>query len=234
MHTDISSERGNVIFMVLIAVLLIGYLSVAVMNGGNNEAEIDQESLSIKVSQVRSQVSEFERGVHYILQNGIAEDEIRFAHNDAAADYGDLSTAPAPSPANQLFHPDGGGASYRLPPSGISDGSAWEFYGHTALPAVGSDRADLVAVLPNVTEAFCAYINVNNNQPEALDDTGTCIYSIATQRFSAGDQYDDSPNTLDEASFAQDTTISAVKPAPQGCVTCGDGKHHFYHVLLAR
>lgn len=239
-------ESGNVIFMILLAVLLIGYLSVAIMNSGNSEsANIDDESLAIKVSQIRSYVGELERAIRYIQQNDIAEDDFRFAAPDAHADYGDLATDPAPSPSNQVFHPSGGAASYRAPPSGISDGSAWEFYGGTAIPAVGSDLADLVAVLPNVTQAFCEYINTANSQPAILSDTGgslasgasagNCVSMGAAGRFDATTQFYSTPNTMDTSSFAQDSTISAVKAAPQGCVLCeADGNYHFYHVIYAR
>ena len=226
-----TTERGNVLFMILIAVILIGALSVTIMNSGDGDnAHIDRESLILKAAQVRAQAGEFERGVQYILHYGASEDSIRFAHADAHADYGSIST----TPALQLFHPDGGAASYPAPPSGINDGSGWEFYGHTAAPATGSDRADLIAVLPNVTQDFCTYVNENNEQPAAPTDGGTCVYGGASERFDSSTHYDSSPNIMDTASFAQDTTITAVKAAPQACVQCADSSRHFYHVILAR
>jgi hypothetical protein len=226
-------ESGNLIFMILLAVVLIGYLSVAIMKSGNSDgANIDSETVIIQASQIRSYVGELERGIRYIQQNNnLSEEDFRFAHSDANADYGDITT----NPQFQMFHRDGGGASYRRPPSGINDGSPWEFYGGTAAPAVGSDRADLIAVLPNVTQAFCEYINTSNSQPATLSDTGTCLHQGASGRFNSSTQFDSSPNTMDENAFAQDTTISAVKPAPQACVTCAsDGANHFYHVIYAR
>ncbi len=220
------------VFMILLAVVLIGYLSVAVMNSSDSDsANIDSETLAVKTSQLRNYVGELERGIRYIQQNDTAEDDFRFAHADADSDYGTPST----NPQNQLFHPSGGGALYRSPPSGINDGSMWEFYGGTAVPAIGSNLADLTAVLPNVTQSFCDYINTANSQPLGLQDTNACIYQGATERFSDSDQYDSAPNTMDESTFAQDDTISAVKPAPQACVRCtADGNNHFYHVLYAR
>lgn len=241
------TQAGNVLFMILIAIALIGFLSVTIMNSGNSDsANIDQETLVIRAAQVRSYVGELERGIQYIMQqNEIDISDIRFAHPDAHSDYGDLGAVAADDLPAQMFHPQGGGATYKNSPDTINDGSSWEFYGGTAIPAVGSSEADLVAVLPNVTQAFCRYINRTNGQPEELDDdggalatpsnAGSCVNLGANGRFNDSVQFYSSPNTMDESSFAQDTTISVVKPAPQGCVLCAaDSQRHFYHVISAR
>ncbi len=237
-------ESGNVLFMVLIAVVLIGALTAAIQMTGRQEGtHIDRETLIIRASEVQRYASELERAVMFIMQqNTKSEVDIRFAHPDANADYGDLSADA--DPTDQVFHKNGGAANYREPPAGINDGSAWEFYAGTSLPQVGSDKADLVAVLPNVTQAFCQKINELNQQggaqPEdtgavaaAGNDPGSCINIGALGRFDNGRQFYDSPstpNTVDETTF---TTM----PGTQGCVQCVDmpgAPYHFYHVLYAR
>ena len=132
-----AGQSGNVLFIILIAVVLIGALSAAILSSGNSEnAQIDKETLALRQSEVQRYAAELQRAVGYIMQNGVSESDIRFAHPDANADYGDLSADADPS--DQVFHKDGGGAGYQAPPSGVNDGSAWEFYGHTALPEVSS------------------------------------------------------------------------------------------------
>ncbi|HBR69813.1 MAG TPA: hypothetical protein DEA55_10610, partial [Rhodospirillaceae bacterium] len=208
-------ESGNVLFMVLIAVVLIGALTAAIQMTGRQEGtHIDRETLIIRASEVQRYASELERAVMFIMQqNTKSEVDIRFAHPDANADYGDLSADA--DPTDQVFHKNGGAANYREPPAGINDGSAWEFYAGTSLPQVGSDKADLVAVLPNVTQAFCQKINELNQQggaqPEdtgavaaAGNDPGSCINIGALGRFDNGRQFYDSPstpNTVDETTF---------------------------------
>ena len=232
------NERGNVLFMILIAVALIGLLSAAIMNGGNTDsANIDDESLVIKASEVTRYASELERAVMYITQeNAKSESDLRFAHPDNDAEYGNLASDFDPS--DQVFHRSGGGANYRLPSSGVNDGSKWEFYGGTAIPGAGSNRADLVAVLPNVTQQFCALINRNNGQTntQPLDtgagvasggNPGECVNIGALGRFDDSQQFYSTVNTFDIASFTQ-------VPALQACVQCSGGAYHFYHVLLAR
>lgn len=239
------AQSGNILFIILIAIVLIGALTAVIQftsrEGGN---DISNEELIIRTSEVQRYASELERAVLFIMQNsGKSESDIRFSHPNAHSDYGDLSADT--DKTDQVFHRDGGGANYRLPPEDINDGSAWEFYGGTHLPGVGSDKADLIAVLPNVSQAFCDRINDLNDQNGSPEDSGTgnpsgsdpgdCLYIGADGRFDSGTQFYSSPNTVDETGFAQDSTISAAKTALQACVTCErDSARHFYHVLLAR
>lgn len=233
-------EDGNMIFIILLAVALIGALTAAILSGSNTDsANIDEESLALKAGEVQRYASELERGVHYVLQNGTSESAIRFAHDDAPSDYGTLGDPDDRTQTFQVFHRLGGAAGYRAPPSGIQTSTAgnWEFYGTSHIPGIGTSLADLIAVLPNVTPQFCAYINQLNDQPAIPSDpsAGGCIHAGAAGRFDGGTLYAASPNEPDASSFAQNAATSSAHPAPQACVQCaGDSSHHFYHVLLAR
>jgi len=239
---DRRNESGNILFMILLAIVLIGALTVAIQSGNNAEtSNIDDEALVIRASEIQRYASELERAVGYVLSNGHSEVDIRFAHGDAHADYGDLSADT--DTTDQVFARDGGAAKYRTPPSSIttSAGQAWEFYGGTHMPQVGSARPDLIAVLPNVTQAFCDKINALNDQTTQPLDTGgsaasgnnagDCVDLGSVGRFGNGEEFYDpavnTPNTTDEASFTS-------KPAYQACVQCDSGANYFYHVLLTR
>jgi hypothetical protein len=238
------SERGNVLFIIFLAIVLLGALTAAIQFNSRPEgATIDKEKLIFRVTEVQRYASELERAVLFIMEQGKSESDIRFAHPDAPAEYGDLHTDTDPS--RQVFHPQGGGALYRAAPEGINDGSPWEFYGGTHLPGVGSDRAELIAVLPNVTAQFCQRINEVNGQTGTPADTGTnaansstpsdCLNLGAGGRISDTRQFYETANTVDESSFAQDPATGRVRTALQACVVCSVGPaNHFYHVLLAR
>lgn len=234
------AEKGNVLFIVLLAIALIGALTVAIQSGNNSEtSNIDDETLAIRVSEVQRYASELERAVIFVTRNGISESDIRFAHPKANSDYGDLPADTTPE--NQVFHAEGGGAEFRSPPNGINNGSPWEFYGTTALPNVGSSAADLIAVLPNVTQSFCERVNAVNNQdsdqPEDTGNTatstsnaGACLYGGTHGRFDNAVQFYSSPNTTDSSTFTK-------LPAKQACVQCvgmSGAPYHFYHVILSR
>ena len=243
------SQSGNVLILILLAVVLIGALTAAIQSGGpGGGSDIDDETLVIRVTEVQRYASELERAVNYIMQDGKSETDLRFAHPDAPSDYGDLSADADPS--DQVFHVSGGGAAYRDPPEDINDGSAWEFYPGTHIPGIGTEsRADLIAVLPNVTQAFCDRVNSLNDQSGTPTDTGGaavsgdaasagtpgyCLAIGEDGRFDDGTFYS-SINTVDESTFEQDPNTSEPYPAPQACVRCSlDSENHFYHVLLAR
>ena len=249
------SERGNILFMILIAIVLIGGLTAAIQSTSRPEgANIDSETLVLRASEVQRYASELERAVTFILQDGKSESDIRFAYHTADEDYGDLAADTDPS--DQVFAREGGGATYREPPEGINDGSPWEFYGGTHAPGVGrADRAELVAVLPHVTQAFCDKINAINGQTgDVLDDgsgtasgsnPGSCVNMGEEGRFGESRQFYTTVNTMNESntSFVHDPNTDAPRPALQACVTCSsdtngangaNDERHFYHVLLAR
>ncbi|MDB2682854.1 hypothetical protein N9Z27_01210 [Alphaproteobacteria bacterium] len=232
MKASSNNESGNMLFIILIAVVLIGALTAAVTNSGDAEnSSIDDETLAINVSEVQRYGAELERAITYIMQNGYSEVDIRFAHPNAPSAYGDLSADT--DKGDQVFHSDGGGAQYRDVPDGLNDGSVWQFYGGTDLPSVGSDRADLIMVLPNVTLQFCNKINSMNGQMGTPTDTASCLWTDSTDIFNGTTQFDSTPNTVDEATFTQDAASSAAKPASQACVVCGANRH-FYQVIMAR
>ncbi len=242
------AQAGNVLFIILIAMVLIGVLTAAIQFTNRSDgSNIDQETMIIRASEVQRYASELERAVNYIIESGQSESALRFAHPDAPSDYGDLSADP--DTRDQIFASDGGGATYREPPEGVNDGSPWEFFGGTHIPGMGTGRAELVAVLPNVTQDFCERINMLKDQTlypwdggtglasgnGAGDNAGSCVNMGDNGRFVGA--FHNTPNTMDESTFEQDTSYSpsVAYPAAQACVTCNEGEiPHFYHVLLVR
>lgn len=228
-------ESGNVIFFVLLAIVLVGLITAAVRGTGDN-ANIDRETLSLSVNKVREHANEIERGLRFIMHDGASETEIRFAHPDAPADYGTITD----TPTRQIFSTSGGGVKYRAPDPRISGAANWEFYGQTHLPGVGTDdsaleEAELIAVLPDVTKAFCTRINeINGYNPavQPLDTVGNCLGANTSLRFSssAGFASTGSADLVNTGTFT-------FTPAMQGCVSCdagGNSDFHFFHVLIAR
>lgn len=222
----IHKQNGNMLIIVLIAIALIAALTAAIQSGSRSNANADNETLLLRASQVHQYANELERGIYYIMQNGVSESDIRFAHPLAGNEYGDLSSDNDKS--NQIFARDGGGAIYKNPPENVNNGDKWEFFGQTALPNVGSELADLIAVLPNVSEDFCAVVNRSLGYEGQPEDNSSCINSDRSKRFGNTAQYAFSPNITEERSFS-------FTPAKEGCVKCtSDGSYHYFYVLIAR
>lgn len=227
-----AQERGSILLYILLGIVLVGALTVAIRNSNNGGADnIDKEDMVLKANQVQKYGDELASAVNILLSNGLSEADIRFAHDDAPTEYGDIDT----DPDHQVFDPKGGKATYKQPPAGVNDGSPWEFFGDSRIPEVGSDRAELIAVLPNVTEDFCKVIDsqlgFNYSVEMPTDDsngsTPDCVMGSATDRFT-GSFSDISPNLLKKTSFSR-------LPALQACVKCDSGgTYNYYYVLLSR
>jgi len=223
-------QSGNILVYVLIGIVLIGLLTAAIRNVGGYKDNIDAEDLLIKAGQVQRYGAELAKGVTIILKKNVSEADLRFAPpDDNTTQYGDIAV----TPENQVFSPDGGRATYKAPPDGVNDGSPWEFFATSQIPQVGSDKAELIAVLPNVTSAFCETMNSQLGFASGtipIDDPAgapPCVKGPALNRFD-GSFNDASPNTLD------DTTFSKL-PAYQACVVCrSDGSYNYFYVLMAR
>lgn len=176
--------------------------------------------------------AELERGVSYIMQNGYSESDIRFGSPASSVNYGLITNIPA----RQVFDPQGGAVEYKNPPSGINDGTQWQFYATTHIPDVGSNTAassksELLAVLPNVTEPFCNQINRNNNQTIDLSvDTDPaangCINAPASP-FTGTYVDGATANSPDPTKFSK-------KPPSEACIRCNGGTFNYYRVLLGR
>lgn len=226
------SESGNVVFYVLLGIVLVGLLTVALRNSGGTKGDIDTEDAALKATQVQNNAAEIGRAVATLLTEQVSEADIRFAPpDDASTQYGNITT----TPANQVFSSAGARATYRLPPAGIQTAVAnWEFFATSQIPQVGSDKAELIAVLPNVTQEFCEAINrqlgfTGATQPldSATGTTPDCVNGTGPQRF-VGSFNDISPNVLDKTSFSK-------LPVLEACVKCAsDDTYNYFYVLMAR
>lgn len=231
MKSQPASQCGSILVYILLGIVLLGALTVALRNtngGGSND--IDTENMIIKAGQVQRDASALATAVNDLLANGVSEADIRFAHDDAPTEYGNITD----NPTNQVFGKEGAKAVYKKPPEGVNDGSPWEFFGSSRIVQIGSDRAELIAVLPNVTESFCKAIDKQlgfdpATQPtdNATGSSPDCVMGTSSDRFT-GTFGDLSPNLLDAATFSK-------LPALQACVYCASGSsYNYYYVLLAR
>lgn len=218
---------GNILFYILIAVALLGLLTAAMGRGGSMFQNLEREDALIKANQIQRYGAELEQAVRSILSNATSETDIRFAHPSAQAAYGSIAT----TPTYQIFSSQGGSAEYRSLPTGVSTTNTyWEFMAHTNIERVGSDKAELVAIAPDISLTICERINKTLGLTTMPVDSGAgapaCIFNTGS-RFT-GTFQDSSPNSIAAAQFTK-------TPALQACVQCAsDSKYYYYTVLMAR
>jgi len=218
MNRPVSAQSGNILLYILIAIVLIGLITVALRSNGGMTENVDKESDASKATQLIRYAGELSQAVQIILSNGASEADVRFAiPGSVTAGYGDIAT----TPANQVFSSQGGKAVYRLPPAGVNDGTAWAFSAGRSMPQVGSDKADLTAILTNVTDSSCQAID----SQLGFSSVPTAACGTVTSGFLGASDYSSSPIILSTAGFS-------LLPAPQACIKCTSPSRNLYIVTL--
>lgn len=235
------SERGNALWFILIAVVLLGLLtSVLSRSGSNVEQTGSFETASIEASRVLKFVKGVEAAVNRMTLNGISENAISFArdtNNDGVIDTNDTDFNANCTETNCLVYDvEGGGISYQDPPNGIHDGSDYIYVGALSITDLGEDNGDafsseLLMMLENVSEDFCVAINrildVDNSTTPGTppNDTGTSAWS---PNFEGTFEFDDEIGGADlngrNAACYDDNTSPTAPATP----------YKFYYTLIVR
>ena len=229
-----AAEKGNVLFLILIAVALFAALSYAVTqssrSGGGDagnetnlvsSAAITQYPASVRTSIIRMMVS-----------NNITAANLKF---DPPSDFGTCTPV-----SSCVFHPSGGGATYAPAPEDVVTGSSpqpWVFNSENEVNLVGttgggdsvtSTTAEIMAILPNLETAVCNRINTElgigaTAVADLNIDVTTNMGTSSSGTWGAG--IGASGGTLGEGG------ASALDGQAFGCFSQG-GVNYYYHVLV--
>lgn len=237
--TSRTAERGNVLFLILIAVALFAALSYAVTQstrsgGGDasretslvNSAQITQYPASVKTAITRMIVSTSTSP--YVLS---FDDPSLFTAN--------LTTSTLES--QNVFHPNGGGATYTLAPADVMDSGnpgTWVYNSENEIENIGQTNggpgatdttADTIAFLPGVKLAICQKIHDQLGLATALP-AETNIDFATSQDSTLGSATDRIFTAAGTGTIGDGNILSGQ---PQGCFTQG-GSNIYYHVLVER
>jgi hypothetical protein len=228
-QNDRRSERGNVLFLILIAVALFAALSYAVTQstrsgGGDasketnlvNAASITQYPSSIKTAITRM-----------VITNSTDPDSLLF---DTPSTFSSFTTTyPA---TNGVFHPTGGGASYVAAPASVMQNSlsgTWHFNGENQVTNIGTSgtlstsNADVIAFLSGVKKAVCDSIHTKLGIP--LTYATLTGIDVSTDMNVADPNIDAAGGTI---------TSTQLDGQPQGCFQQPANNYVYYHVLVER
>lgn len=238
-------ERGNVLFLILIAVALFAALSYAVTQstrsgGGDasretnlvNSAQITQYPAAIKTAIIRMMVS-----------NGTSVQTLQFNPPAEFAALNPSSTGVFVPPTSTQ---QGGGATYQLAPSNVlttSGTGQWVFNGENQIMDIGSttgtgaptaSTADVIAFLPNVTQAICEEIHRQLGLTTTIPVEDTTI-EITKQMASGPVNLGSASDRMTESgSTINGTGSNELRGQPQGCFQQPSGTYIYYHVLVER
>lgn len=158
-------ESGNVLFLILIAVALFAALSYVVTQStrsGGGSTEREKNILSS--AQMTQYPTALRTSIIRLVLGGVSIDNLKF----------NPPTAFGASTFREVFHPEGGGATYQTAPASLMSAGTegtWTFNGEFYVPQIGIDTAggnDIIAFLSGVSSGICKQAN------EELDivDTG--------------------------------------------------------------
>jgi hypothetical protein len=230
------TERGNVLFLILIAVALFAALSYAVTqssrsgggDAGNETNLISSAQITQYPSSVRTAI------IRMMVSSNVSADQLQF---NPPSDY-----ASCTSTSRCVFHPSGGGATYVEAPENVVTGSSsqpWVFNGQNEVNLVGTTAAgandsetattvEIMAILPNVETSICNRINDELGiGPAAVAETGIDV----TSKLGGGGSYVTALASGGSGGTIGNATTSTLNGQAFGCFSMG-GVNYYYHVLI--
>jgi hypothetical protein len=208
-----NSERGSVIFMILIAVALFAALGFVVSNmlREGSPQSVTEDRARLLAGEIMDYGRTLRQGVQNMrISNGCTDTQISF-EVAALAGY-----ANGTNTACQLFHRAGGDVNY-IPPTADVTAANWIFTGANNALNVGTTAPDLIAILPNIPLAVCNAINTASGINDLGNDS-----DISFAQFTG--------------TYAATQTIDFANGKTAGCLNYVDSgdNYFFYQVLLAR
>ncbi len=224
-------QRGNILFLILLAVVLFAALTYAVTGSQKGQVkDVSSEKADTLAATILQTGSLTENAINRLkLVNGCADTQISFDSPTVSGYYY------AASPADKhcyVYDPAGAGLSFPQPPPELGNVQYW-FNGRTKwLKAGAAAGASLVMALPINSAALCAAINKALGNPATL-----AVDWIDSTKFKGG--Y--SPNN----GFPDDGgNMTGYELKTIGCLQTYTGNqtyydqvgapYFYYHVLILR
>lgn len=222
------SEKGNALFYVLIAVVLLAALTYAVSQSGRgNTGRIDEERARLAAADMLEYANTIAQAVSQLRLRGCRVDELSF--EGATGTYNNTD-APGDNSCH-IFEINGGGVNFQELPEGAQGTAAsWVFSGDMEINEVGTTCGnagcvELLMIGADINDATCSELNRMSGitDPVTIPSQDDATYNA----FTGGFAYEDTVG--DQASSARLSGKSA------GCFTSdNDNINIFYRVLQAR
>ena len=246
---QINNQKGNVLFLILIAVALFAALSYAVTQSSRSGGDASRETNILNAAQLTQYPVTVRTAVLRMVIDGFQDTSIAFTKPSGTA---------AVSDPRLVFNPVGGGAIYQDAPLEVmANGSPgeWFFNMNFEVPELGRSSAsspvgnELIAFLPGVAESVCTRINQEAGiltDPRQTNPTSSTDYAtgnvLTGYDFNIDDPATDIPSDETNISITALTGTSDVPGygtdvldgKPYGCFKNSDGTAVFYTVILER
>lgn len=232
------SQSGNVLWFILLAVALLGFLTIVISRIGSSvEQSGNIEQTRVRASALLRYGKSVETAVSQLLSQGISENNLDFSAIGASYNNPNCTETSC-----KIFQMEGGGINYRKPSEILGDANFsenWVISSGNRIGGLGCDDPtdecrDLILLVKGLPDTLCKQINSIMNiqnpagappQQQNIDDatpfTGSYSASGANYILGGTNATNESPQVASKSS---------------GCVTkfSGTSSNYFYDVLLAR
>mgnify|MGYP006267247151 CR=1 FL=1 len=230
------SERGNALFLILIAVALFAALSYAItqsVSGGGSDSTSEQNT--VNAAALTSFPTTVKTGITRMTLGGASLNALDFDRAGGGNGSDDSE--------NDVFGNDGtgtdGGLTFLPPaqPAAVTDGF-WFFSGAHAIDGIGGTEAELIMATQLSSLEICNIINENlygdsdgitNNDDSDFAPPADAATADGADDTSAAAFYPASGSVNDIG----EVTNSDLSGQPAACLEDGSDNYYFYYVLQA-
>lgn len=216
-----TAQSGNVLFMILIAVVLFGALGYAVtgMMRGSGGKGVSQEQAKIYAAEIIQYAQSVKDTIRTLqISNDCADEDISFENSDVT---GYEHTPPAKD-ACKVFDNRGGGMNFTQLNRNNSEIGLY-FTGASRVLGLGSAERDLVLISYGIDDETCKNLNksvkINNSDTIPNDNVGYFLFTGA---------YSGSSRIIGD-------TATNLEGKTAGCYFhVVQDRNEFFYVLIAR
>jgi len=235
MNQNISSQKGNAVMFVLIAIALFTALLFAITNRSKDSSQIgDAERAKLYATEIVAYANSIKIVIEQLrMLKGVSDLNndnygVLFSYPKAHAEYGDYGD----QPETEIFNPNGGKVEYQIPDSrACIDASScvYEFTGQINISDIGNDfKSELSMAVLGLKEKVCSQINKINGHEWNYIPQGA---ELILQRFS-GENYGE----LSAVEIKLSGTLNELKGQQSFCYQESNGlrRYVFVHIINAR
>lgn len=229
-----NSERGNVLFYILVAVALLAALTFAVAQSNRGSIQqVNDEKARLLASEIIEYANVVANATAQLRLRGVPETSLCF--DDPSWGGANYNHAGCTDDANKIFHASGGGVAWKNAPSQAMSAAAspdnlWHIYSDNEVQQIGTTCgaaacSDLILMTDELNQTVCMKINELLNVG-LKGDTPPTDANYGTARFTGSFGY--SETIGDEGG-----DVLSKKTA--GCFQkTSTPTYAFYKVLIAR
>lgn len=233
---QLKHQKGNVLFLILIAVALFAALSYAVTQSSRSGGDASKETNVINTASLTQYPNSVRTAVLRMIIAGIDPLDLQFNKPDEFDTAGGFSTFVA---SRGVFHPQGGSAGYQQVPANLTAaGTAldWLFTADFEVPLLGLSGSgatgnEVIAFASGVTETICSRVNKELNQFDGSIPVIAAGVTITNDRTATNSL----PAAPDDVVLDDGSSPNWFSNKAFGCFrNATAGPYVFYYVLAER